>query len=140
MFYLYPTTPNNTIAPASPSPRMGGHMACDGTDYRSIPCDKPADDTMREASRLEQLLLLVGLDRAVGSGVGHARQRKALGHLVVVEERAVRLVNGALGDLARARRARARAARVGQVDAILLSLVQNVDISRAVNLFAGMLG
>ena len=58
---------------------------------------------MRGASRLEQLLLLVGLDGAVRGGVGHAGERKALTHLVVVEERAVRLVDGALGHLARAR-------------------------------------
>ena len=56
-----------------------------------------------EGGCLEQLLLLVGLDGAVRGGVGHARERKALPHLVVVEERAVRLVDSALGHLARAR-------------------------------------
>ena len=135
--------PNNTQQHNRPCLALSSNGGTYGVRWNRlsiVPCDKPAEDTMREASRLEQLLLLVGLDRAVGSGVGHARQRKALGHLVVVEERAVRLVNGALGDLARARRARARAARVGQVDAILLSLVQNVDVGRAVNLLAGMLG
>ena len=50
------------------------------------------------------------------------------------------LVDRAGGDLARARRARAGAARVGQVDALLLSLVQNVNVARALNLFAGALG
>jgi hypothetical protein len=81
---------------------MGGHLACDGADTRSTSCDKPAT-SLRGASRLEQLLLLVSLDGAVRGGVGHARERKALPHLVVVEERAVRLVDSALGHLARAR-------------------------------------
>ena len=97
-------------------------------------------DSKRKGGCLEQLLLLVGLDGAVRGGVRHAREGKALAHLVVVEERAVRLVDGARGHLARARRARAGAARVGQVDALLLSLVQNVDVARALNLFAGALG
>ena len=97
-------------------------------------------DSKRKGGCLEQLLLLVGLDGAVRGGVRHAREGEALAHLVVVEERAVRLVDGARGHLARARRARAGAARVGQVDALLLSLVQNVNVARALNLFAGALG
>ena len=95
---------------------------------------------MREASRLEQLLLLVGVDRAVRGRVGHARERKALLHLLLVEERAIRLVDGARGHLARARRASARAARIRQIDAILLSLVQHIRVGRAVNLLAARLG
>ena len=82
----------------------------------------------------------MGEDLAVRGRVGDAGEAVAVAHLVVVEERAVRLVDGALGHLARARRARAGAARVGQVDALLLSLVQNVDVARALNLFAGALG
>merc|ERR1719454_154390 len=74
-----------------------------------------------DGSSLEELLLLVGGDGAVRGRVGDARQAEARAHLVVVEERAVRLVNGASGDLARAGGAGARAARVGQVEAILLS-------------------
>ena len=99
-----------------------------------------ANDNMREASRLEQLLLLVGLDRAIRGGVGHARQHKALAHLVVVEERAIRLVDGAGGHLASARRARARAARVRQINAVLLGLVQHVGVGGAVDLLVGKLG
>ena len=45
----------------------------------------------------------------------------------------VRLVDGALGDLAAARRAGARTARVGEVEALLLGLVEDVDIPRALD-------
>ena len=62
----------------------------------------------------------VGLDGAVGGGVGDAGEGEAGAHLVVVEEGLVGLVDGTRGDLARAGRARARAARVGEVDAGLL--------------------
>jgi len=85
-----------------------------------------------EAS-LEELLLLVGEDGAVRGRVGHAGEAEAAAHLVVIEERAVRLVNGASGDLARAGRACARAARVRQVNAVLLSLVEHVRVASAVN-------
>ena len=43
------------------------------------------------------------------------------------------LVDRAGGDLARARRARARAARVRQVNAVLLGLVEHVGVARALN-------
>ena len=95
---------------------------------------------LQGAGRLEELLLLVGEDGAVRRRVRDAREAEAAAHLLVVEERAVRLVNLASGHLARARRARAGAARVGQVDALLLSLVQNVNVARALNLFARVLG
>lgn len=62
----------------------------------------------------------VRLDRAVRGGVRHAGQGEPGAHLVVVQEGLVGLVDGAGGDLARAGRARARAAGVGQVDATLL--------------------
>ena len=67
-------------------------------------------------------------DRAVGRRVRHARQHEALADLVVVEEGLVRLVDAARDDLARARRARARAARVGEVDAGLLCGVEDVRV------------
>ena len=51
--------------------------------------------------------------RAVRGGVGHAGQHEAVGHLRVVQEGLVALVDGAGHDLARARRAGARAAGVG---------------------------
>jgi hypothetical protein len=62
-------------------------------------------------------LLLVSLNGAVGGGVGHAGEDKAVAHLVVIEERLVGLVNGTGSDLSGARRASASTAGVGQVDA-----------------------
>ena len=67
-------------------------------------------------------------DRAVARRVGDAGQHEALADLVVVEERLVRLVDAARDDLARARGAGARAARVGEVDAGLLRGVENVGV------------
>jgi len=75
-----------------------------------------------------QLLLLVGLDRAVGRRVGDAGEDKALASLVVVKEGLVALVDGAGEDDARAGGAGARPAGVGQVDAGLLGGVQDVDV------------
>ena len=86
-----------------------------------------------QTGNLEEVLLLVGLNGAVGGGVGDARKRKALAHLVLVEEGAVRLVDGAGGDDARAGRAGAGAARIRKVNAVLLSLVEDVDIVGAFN-------
>lgn len=98
--------------------------------------DKSHHLTGDEASS-EELLLHVSLDGAVRGRVGHAGKCEALAHLVVVKERAVRLVDGAGGHLASARRARARTARVRQVDAVLLSLVQHVDVLGALDLQCG---
>ena len=46
-----------------------------------------------------QRLLLVGLDDAVGGGVRDADERVAGGHLAIIEERLIGLVNGAGLDL-----------------------------------------
>ena len=45
-------------------------------------------------SRLVELLLGVGLDGAVGGGVGDAGEDEAVAHLVVVKEGLVGLVDG----------------------------------------------
>mmetsp|Transcript_10658 Transcript_10658/g.13207 ORF Transcript_10658/g.13207 Transcript_10658/m.13207 type:complete len:225 (+) Transcript_10658:217-891(+) len=105
-----------------------------GEGYQTNPVLINTDtDSYSEAGNLEELLLLVGLDGAVRGGVGHAGEAEALAHLVVVKEGAVRLVNGTSGDLARAGRAGARAARVRQVDAVLLGLVEHVGVIRAID-------
>lgn len=67
-----------------------------------------------------QVLLLVGSDGAVGGGVSHTRQHKAVGDLVVVQEGLVGLVHISGIQLARAGGAGARTAGVGQVNAGLL--------------------
>ena len=107
MFYFLTPMPNYTIAPAwAPSPQHGGTCGVRWGRPRSIL--RQTVGMLQcgfgfEAGCLEQLLLLVGLDGAVRGGVRHAREGEALAHLVVVEERAVRLVDGARGHLARAR-------------------------------------
>merc|ERR1719356_1710000 len=75
-----------------------------------------------------ELILAMRLDGHVRGGVRDAGQAEAIARLVVVEESLVRLVDGALDDLPRAARARACAARVGQLNALLLGLVQDVHV------------
>merc|ERR1719201_190210 len=74
------------------------------------------------------LLFAMRLDGHVARRVGHAREAEALLHLVVVQEGLVGLIDAARDDLASTARARARAARVGEVDAVLLRLVEDVDV------------
>merc|ERR1719263_195250 len=75
-----------------------------------------------------EVILAVGLDGHIRGGVGHAGEAEAIAGLVLIEEGLVGLVDGAIDDLARAAGAGAGAAGVGQLDALLLSLVQDVDI------------
>jgi hypothetical protein len=70
----------------------------------------------------------VRLDDDVRGGVGVAGEHPAVGDLAVVEVALVGLVHGAGDDLAGARGAGPRAAGVGQVDAVLLGLVQDVHV------------
>eukprot|EP00403_Amphidinium_massartii_P025956 CAMPEP_0178400946 /NCGR_PEP_ID=MMETSP0689_2-20121128/16049_1 /TAXON_ID=160604 /ORGANISM="Amphidinium massartii, Strain CS-259" /LENGTH=139 /DNA_ID=CAMNT_0020021753 /DNA_START=192 /DNA_END=611 /DNA_ORIENTATION=- len=73
------------------------------------------------------------LDGHIGGCVGHASEAETLIHLVVVQEGLITLVNAAIKHLASAAGARASSARVGELDAILLSLVQDVDVLWALN-------
>jgi len=90
-------------------------------------------DARARARRLVELLLHVRLDGAVGRRVGDAREHETVAHLVVIQERLVGLVNGTSRDLARARGAGARAARVREVDAGLLGRVEDVRVVRALD-------
>ena len=63
-------------------------------------------------------------DRAIRRRVGDAREHEAVAHLVIIKERLIRLVDRAGNNLARARGARARAARVRQVNALLLTVTK----------------
>ena len=73
-----------------------------------------------------ELFFGVGLDGAVGGGVGDAGQHETSFDLVIVQEALVGLVNGASGDLAGAGGASASTAGVGEVDALLFSSVEDV--------------
>mmetsp|Transcript_828 Transcript_828/g.2247 ORF Transcript_828/g.2247 Transcript_828/m.2247 type:complete len:207 (+) Transcript_828:1466-2086(+) len=77
---------------------------------------------------LVELVFDVRLDGAVSSGVGDASEEVSAGHLLLAEEGLVGLVpvRAALRP-GGARRARARAAGPGQLDAGLLRRVQNVS-------------
>merc|ERR1719436_1497237 len=87
-----------------------------------------------------ELVFAVRLDGHVGRRVRHAGKAETLLHLVVVQERLVRLVDGALHDLARAAGAGASAAGIGQLDALLLRLVQDVRVLRALELLRALGG
>ena len=78
-----------------------------------------------------ELVLAVGLDGNVRSCVCDARQAVALAGLVIIQEGLVALVDAALQDLPSAARAGAGAAGVRQLQALLLSLIQDVDVLRA---------
>ena len=78
-----------------------------------------------------KLILTVGLDGHIRGGIGDAGEAESLAHLVVIQERLVALVNAALKHLASAAGARSSTAGVGQFQAFLLSLIQDVHVLRA---------
>jgi len=77
---------------------------------------------------LNEILLLVGVDRDVAAGIGDARQHEACVLLCVVQERLLTLVDRARLNLPSARGAGPRTARVRQVKATFFSRVQDVHI------------
>merc|ERR550532_734557 len=85
-----------------------------------------------------QLILAMRLDGDIGRGVSHARQAVAIAHLVIIQERLIRLVDRARDDLASAARAGASTTRVWELQALLLGLVQNVDVLRALELLSAI--
>ena len=79
-------------------------------------------------------MLFVGLDGAIGRWIGNAGQDVALGHLVLVEEILLRVVDRSRNDFANAGAACSRSARIRQVDASLLGSINQVRIIGALNL------
>lgn len=75
----------------------------------------------------------MGLDGAVGRGVGDAGEGEALGELVVVEEALLRVVHLAGHHLARTRGARAGPARVRKINTGLLRHIEDILVARALN-------
>ena len=80
---------------------------------------------------LLELILAVSLDGHIRSRVAHASEAEALAHLVVIQEGLVGLVDSASRNLAGAAGAGASTAGVRQLDALLLSLVEDVHVLRA---------
>lgn len=58
----------------------------------------------------------MGRDGAIGGWVGDAGEDESVGHLVVIQEGLVRLVNGSSLDLSGAGRASSGTARVWKID------------------------
>eukprot|EP00446_Apocalathium_sp_SHHI-4_P085402 CAMPEP_0177471270 /NCGR_PEP_ID=MMETSP0369-20130122/20672_1 /TAXON_ID=447022 ORGANISM="Scrippsiella hangoei-like, Strain SHHI-4" /NCGR_SAMPLE_ID=MMETSP0369 /ASSEMBLY_ACC=CAM_ASM_000364 /LENGTH=77 /DNA_ID=CAMNT_0018945839 /DNA_START=115 /DNA_END=345 /DNA_ORIENTATION=+ len=71
------------------------------------------------------------LDRDVGGRIGHACEAEAIVRLVLIQESLIGLVDRALEDPAGTRGARARAARIGQLNTLLLGLIKDVHVLRA---------
>jgi hypothetical protein len=79
----------------------------------------------------------VGVNDAVGLGVGDAGEEVPLGHLSLVEERPLRLVHLAGRHLARAGGAGPGAAREGQLHASVLRGLQDVRVLGGLELVLG---
>jgi len=75
----------------------------------------------------------VGHDGHIAGGVSDAGEDESVGNLAILEERLVRLVDGSSNDLTSTGGASASAARVRKVKSLLLSLVENVGVIRALN-------
>lgn len=86
-----------------------------------------------ETSNLEELVLHVDGDGAVSLGVGDAGEDESVGHLVVVEEGLLGLVDLSVDHLSGARRAGSGAAAVGEVDAGLLGGVDDEHVIGALD-------
>merc|ERR1719436_441658 len=103
---------------------------CQRADSHQTRATKTGTPMLRyaESPGSSEVILAVSLDRHIRGRVSDAREAEAVVHLVVVQEGLVRLVDRAFDHLARAARARAGAARVRQLEALLLGLVQDVDV------------
>ena len=87
----------------------------------------PWRDPRRHQARLE-LVFHVGLDRAITQRIAHAKQSKALRHLVVIQEALVSLINASVEDFACACAAGASTAGIGEINALLFSSIEDVLI------------
>merc|ERR1719471_2356024 len=81
-----------------------------------------------------QLILAMRLDCHVGSGICYACEAKAIIHLVVVQESLIRLIDGTFKDFAGTAGTRTRTAGIGELQAFLLGLIQDVDVLLALKL------
>jgi len=82
---------------------------------------------------LVQFFFLMGQDGAVRSGIGNAGQNITCFDLIIIQEGLVRLVYRPLFHLASAGGASPSAAGIGQVDALLFSSIQNINVVSNLN-------
>ena len=82
-----------------------------------------------------QLILAVGLDGHIRSRIGHASQAIPLTGLVIIQEGLIALVDAALQDLSGTAGAGTGTAGVRQLQALLLSLIQDVHVFGASAVF-----
>jgi len=87
----------------------------------------PWRDPGRDQARLE-LVFHVDLDRAIAQRIAHAKQGKPLGHLIVIQEALVSLINASVENLAGTGTASTRTAGIGEVNALLFSGIEDVLI------------
>ena len=87
----------------------------------------PWGDPGRDQARLE-LVFHVDLDRAIAQRIAHAKQGKPLGHLILIEEALVSLINASVENLAGTGTASTRTAGIGEVNALLFSGIEDVLI------------
>jgi len=88
----------------------------------------------------EQIIFLVGLDLAVGLGVGDAGENESVTHLIIVEEGLIRLVDLSVDNLASAGAAGSSSAGVWKVETGLLGGIEHVGILVALNLLLTVWG
>merc|ERR1719433_76178 len=81
-----------------------------------------------------QLILAMRLDCHVGSGICYACEAEAVIHLVIVQESLIRLIDGTFKDFAGTAGTRTRTAGIGELQAFLLGLIQDVDVLLALEL------
>ena len=75
----------------------------------------------------------MGLNDAVRGGVSNAGEDESVAHLLVIEEGLIGLVDVTADNLSGARGASSGPAGVGEVNASLLSSVEDVDIVSDIN-------
>ena len=119
---------------------QGGMQALDPQPLLQAP--RPVLPALAAEARsgASELLFHLRLDAAVGGGVADAEQGEPSGDLLVVEEALVGLIDAARDDAAGTGAAGTGTAGEGQIDAVLLSRVENVGVvgaAEAASVFQG---
>jgi hypothetical protein len=87
--------------------------------------------TQRPGAPGSEIILHTGGDGAVAGGVAHAKQGKTRGDLIIVEEALIRLVDTTAHNFACAGATSTGPTGVGEVNALLLSSIEDVGVRSA---------